>query len=421
MKKVLIITYYWPPSGGAGVQRWLKFAKYLPQFGWEPVVVTVDPSKAAYPAIDHSLEKEVPANLSVHRTTATDWFRLYAGDKSKIPSGGFATNRDDSLKGKFSRFIRGNFFIPDPRRGWNRHAYRKSCEIINNEGIEHVITTSPPHSTQLIGLKLKKRYPGIKWMADLRDPWTDIYYYNLFYPTFLARKIDRTYEKAVLENADIVTTIGPSLARHFESKLPGISKKIKVIYNGYDESDFESLQVKTPARFTISYTGTLSGSYSVDGFLEAMKKLIPEGNSIFLNFTGHISEELRTRFITEIGEGNLQFNPYADHTTVIKQMLASSLLLLVLARDPKNRSFLPGKLFEYIASGRPVLCLGPTDGDTADILDKGGFGKCFDYSDTKGIYDFITSLIKGKFTAGNTPPSDYSRKNLAESLAKLLE
>jgi glycosyltransferase involved in cell wall biosynthesis len=421
MKKVLIITYYWPPSGGAGVQRWLKFAKYLPQFGWDPVVVTVDPEYAAYPAIDHSLEKEIPGSLSVHRTRATDWFRFYAGDKAKVPSGGFATNRDDSLKGKLSRFIRGNFFIPDPRRGWNRHALKKACEIINNEGIKHVITTSPPHSTQLIGLKLKKRYPEIKWMADLRDPWTDIYYYDLFYPTFLSRKIDLAYEKAVLENADIVTTVGPTLAGHLGSKLTGMHGKIKVIHNGYDESDFENLTATVPEQFTISYTGTLSGSYPVDGFLNAIKKLIAEGSKISLIFTGHISEELRERFVSGIGAGNLEFNPYADHKTVVKQMLSSSLQLLVLAKDPQNRSFLPGKLFEYIASGRPVLCLGPVDGDTAEILEKGGFGRCFDYSDAEGIYDFITKLMKGNYTSANIPPASFSRKNLAEKIAKLLE
>ena len=156
MKKVLVVTYYWPPSGGAGVQRWLKFSKYLPETGWQPIILTTDPAYAVYPALDASLEKDVPEYIRVHRTTATDWFRFYRGDKSKVPSAGFATNKDDSLKGKISRFIRGNFFIPDPRKGWNRYAFKKACELIEQEGIKHIITTSPPHSTQLIGLKLKK-------------------------------------------------------------------------------------------------------------------------------------------------------------------------------------------------------------------------------------------------------------------------
>src|SRR5512133_158000 len=147
MNKVLIITYYWPPSGGAGVQRWLKFAKYLPENGWEPVILTVDPEYAAYPAIDNQLGKDLPESVQVHKTPATDWFRIYSSDKSRIPSAGFATGSDNKLKGKISRFIRGNLFIPDPRRGWNRYAFEKACELIEKEKITTIVTTSPPHST----------------------------------------------------------------------------------------------------------------------------------------------------------------------------------------------------------------------------------------------------------------------------------
>ena len=198
MNKVLIVTYYWPPSGGAGVQRWLKFAKYLPEFGWEPIILTVDPQFAAYPVTDYSLNEDVPAGLRIYSTPATDYFSIYRKDKSKIPTAGFANSMDDTLKGKFLRFIRGNFFLPDPRKGWNRYAFKKASDLIDSEGIKHVITTSPPHSTQLIGLKIKKKYPEIKWIADLRDPWTDIYYYKQFYPTLLSKRIDAGYEKRFL-------------------------------------------------------------------------------------------------------------------------------------------------------------------------------------------------------------------------------
>ena len=154
MHRVLIITYYWPPSSGAGVQRWLKFSKYLPSFGWEPVILTIDPDYAAYPAIDETLEKEISRETRIYKTPAIDYFRFYRKDKSKVPSAGFATSDDSGFRAKFMRFIRGNFFIPDPRGGWNRYAFRKACEIIESENIKHVITTSPPHSTQLIGMKL---------------------------------------------------------------------------------------------------------------------------------------------------------------------------------------------------------------------------------------------------------------------------
>jgi glycosyltransferase involved in cell wall biosynthesis len=199
-------------------------------------------------------------------------------------------------------------------------------------------------------------------MADLRDPWTDIYYYDLFYPSFISRKIDLGYEKAVLEHADIITTVGPSLGKYFESKVPGVAEKIKIVHNGYDESDFENLIASTPAKFTISYTGTISESYPVEGFIKAIVAVIEKGQKLSLKFTGHISDVLKERFISAIGNENLEFIPYSDHKTVVGQMLSSSMQLLVLARDPRNRSFLPGKLFEYIASGKPVLCLGPADG-----------------------------------------------------------
>jgi hypothetical protein len=147
MIRLLVITYYWPPAGGAGVQRWLKFSKYLSQSGWEPVILTVDPQFAAYPAFDASLAKDIHKNIEVHRTKATDWFRLYASDKSKVPAGGFAVNPDNSPKGKISRFIRGNFFIPDPRRGWNKFAFKKACELIETREISHIAYRTSPEET----------------------------------------------------------------------------------------------------------------------------------------------------------------------------------------------------------------------------------------------------------------------------------
>jgi len=421
MNRVLIITYYWPPSAGAGVQRWLKFSKYLSQYGWEPYILTIDPGYASYPAFDVSLERDIPESIKVFRTKATDWFRFYGNDKSKVPSAGFAKNRDDSFRGKILRFVRGNFFIPDPRRGWNRFAFRKASELIEKENIKHIITTSPPHSSQLIGLKLKKRYPEIKWMADLRDPWTEIYYYELLYPTFISRRIDLYYERSVLKNADVITTVGSTLGKYFESKVPGISDKVKIIHNGYDESDFENMTTSVPEKFTISYTGTISESYPVDGFIKALQAVIDGGNKILVKFTGLITDNQKEHFISAIGNDHLEFIPYSDHKTVVRQMLSSSLQLLVLASHPGNRSFLPGKLFEYIASGKPILCLGPVDGDAALILNNTGCGKCFDYDDNKGIADFIIKSTQKRGAEDRNPPTEFSRKNLAMKIALLLK
>jgi glycosyltransferase involved in cell wall biosynthesis len=420
MKKVLIITYYWPPGSGAGVQRWLKLSKYLPEFGWEPVILTVDPEYATYPVIDFSLECEVSPEIKVFKTRASDYFRFYNKDKSKVPSAGFARNNDKSPKGKFFRFIRGNFFIPDPRKGWNKFAFKKACRVIETEEIKHVITTSPPHSTQLIGLRIKKKYPDIKWISDLRDPWTDIYYYDLFYPTFISRKIDRKYEKSVLLNADIVTTVGYNLGKQYESKAKGIGGKIKIIHNGYDESDFENVDPIIPGRFTISYTGTISESYPIDGFVRALERVISEGNNILFRFTGLIAESQKKQITKKIDNKNLEFIEYADHSNAIFQMVSSSLLLLVIARHPGNRSFLSGKLFEYIASGKPVLCLGPIDGEAAHILNTSGYGKCFSYDDENGIAGFILSNLMQVSESRKARPVEFSRRYLAEQIATLL-
>jgi hypothetical protein len=200
-RKVLIITYYWPPSGGAGVQRWLKFAKYLPEFGVEPIVLTVDPKYASYPQRDESLEKDIHQKLKVYKTKTFEPLNLLSGilGKKNVPYGGFTNVNKKSFLQTILRFIRGNFFIPDARVGWNNYAYKKAKEIIEEYKIDTVITTSPPHSTQLIGLELKKKL-SITWIADFRDPWTDIYYYKDLLHTCLAKRLDKNKEQEVSNN-----------------------------------------------------------------------------------------------------------------------------------------------------------------------------------------------------------------------------
>jgi glycosyltransferase involved in cell wall biosynthesis len=420
MQKVLIITYYWPPGSGAGVQRWLKFSKYLPQFGWEPVILTVHPRYAAYPALDHSLIKEIPENLIVFKTRARDYFRVYHKDKSLIPSAGFAAGDKRGLISVITRFIRGNFFIPDPRRGWNRFAFRKASDIIGTYKIDHIVTTSPPHSTQLIGLKLKKRYPGIRWIADLRDPWTDIYYYEKFYPTFLSRSIDRAYEKSVLSSSDKIITVGKSLKELLSSKIPGIEKKIEVISNGYDEDDFEGLESSIPEILTISYIGTLSTVYPLNGFLEALRSLTEKGIRFRLKFTGVVSPEQRGLIISAVGGSNCEFIPFSSHSTALRNMLDTSALLLIIPDHASSRSIITGKLFEYLASRKPIICLGPANGDAAAILEETSHGKNFDYNDSEGISEYLQILASDPAIAEKVSHTIYSRENLTKKLIALL-
>ena len=420
MHKVLIVTYYWPPGSGAGVQRWLKFSKYLAKLGWKPVILTVDPDFAVYPAIDQSLNDEITPGLAVYKTRARNYFRLYKKDKSKIPSAGFAIDEETGFFSRFTRFVRGNLFIPDPRKGWNRHAFEKACEIIESQKIDRLITTSPPHSTQLIGLRIKKRYPEIRWIADLRDPWTDIYYYDKFYPTFFSRKIDCRYEKSVLKSADRIITVGNLLKELFSSKIPGIGEKISVISNGYDEEDFKGLNPSIPEIFTISYIGTLPDSYPLYGFLNALKLLRSSGRDFRLKFIGFVSPAQRDLIASALEKSEAEYIQYVDHRAAISYMLDSSALLLIIPDHVSSRSIITGKLFEYIAAGKPVICIGPADGDAANILEETGHGKTFNYGDSGGISDYLMLLSSNPGINEKVSPSIYSRENLVKRVIELL-
>ena len=420
MPKVLVITYYWPPGSGAGVQRWLKFARYMPSFGWEPVILTVDPRYAAYSAMDDSLTGDIPPGIRIIATKATNYFSIYRNNKSKIPSAGFARTDTNTFKSKLLRFIRGNFFIPDPRKGWNRYALREACRLIGQEGIKYVITTSPPHSTQLIGLKLKRKFPGIVWIADLRDPWTDIYYYDRFYHSGLALKIDLDYEQNVLLNADTIITVGKSLKELFSSKLEGIYDKIQVITNGYDDDDFRNIVPSEPGIFTISYIGTLSEDYPMESFLRSVRRLLDNEFRIRTRFVGIISDRQQNLILSALGNDTVEFIPYVSHKEAIRYMSDSSSLLLVIPLHRSNRSIVTGKLFEYLASRKPILCIGPPDGDAADIIYNSGSGRTIDYSDYELIEEYLRSLI----TSPEPFISDiveYSRKNLTQQLIYQLE
>lgn len=416
--KVLIVTYYWPPSGGAGVQRWLKFAKYLPSSGWIPVVLTVDPDYAAYPYRDDSLYGEIPIDVEVYRTKAVNYFALYSRDRTKIPHSGFASGAGKDRKSRLSRFIRGNFFIPDPRRGWNSYAFRKACELIRSQNITHIITTSPPHSTQLIGLRLKRRFPHIKWVADMRDPWTDIYYYDMFKPSLPARIVDSRMEKSVLSKADSIITVGQKLASLLAEKGENIAGKTRVLPNGFDEEDFEGIKPALPDIFTVTYVGTLSPSYPVKGFLQAIRELQAVGQPVNIRFVGTVSEPVRA--LLPEGEESIEFIPYCEHPAAIRHMMESSLLLLIIPDHPSNRSILTGKIFEYLATEKPILLLGPKDGDAAQLLEKCGYQGIFDYDDTDGIKSFILKVAEGKPVRRSGHHLEYSRRALSSKLGEML-
>lgn len=423
MKKVLIITYYWPPSGGAGVQRWLKFAKYLPEQGWQPVILTVDPKYASYPQRDESLSSEVGPDCMVYTTKSFELYNLYKliSRKKEVPYGGFANETKESLFQKVSKFLRGNFLLPDPRKGWNKYALKKAVELIKEYKIDTVITTSPPHSTQLIGLALRKRF-NIRWIADLRDPWTDIYYYNQFKHTAIARKIDRNYERQVVENADLLISVSEDVKRIFADKsAQPIAEKTVVIPNGFDSEDFRVGELPQEKKKVITYTGTISEAYDVDSLLAALLQLSKEwAEKLLIRFVGKVPSTIASRF-RETGF-EVELVGYVDHPKSIEYLFRSDLLLLVIPKVANNRGILTGKFFEYLASQKPVLAIGPVDGDLAQIIAETECGEIFDYADSNGINQFIIQkLMQKKIVVDSEKTNKYSRKELTRKLVSCLE
>ncbi|HCY43289.1 MAG TPA: hypothetical protein DHV48_18455 [Prolixibacteraceae bacterium] len=423
MKKVLIITYYWPPSGGAGVQRWLKFAKYLPEFGWQPVILTVDREYASYPQRDESLVGEVNPECLVYTTKSFELYNLYKliSGKKEVPYGGFANESKEGMFQKVSKFMRGNFLLPDPRKGWNKYALKKAEELIRQYNIDTVVTTSPPHSTQLIGLKLKQKF-NIRWIADLRDPWTDIYYYNQFSHTALARKVDRNYERKVVENADLLITVSEDVKRIFaeKSKLQ-IAAKTVVIPNGFDEDDFRISNLPAETKKIITYTGTISEAYDVDAFLEALVRLDTSLKSnLMIRFVGKVPPAVEQRFRDTGLE--VELVGYVDHPKSIEYLFRSDLLLLVIPKVKNNKGILTGKFFEYLASQKPVLAIGPIDGDLAKIIQETQCGQLFDYADSDGMRRFLDEKLNNAGAPINSEcANQYSRKALTRKISQILE
>lgn len=428
-KKILIIVYYWPPSGGSGVQRWVKLAKYLVEQGIQVHVLTVDEKKASYLQFDQSLLEEVHPSINVTRTSSFEIINIFARifGKKKVPTAGFYNLDKKSIIHNLGLIIRSNFFIPDPRRGWNRFAYSAARKIIAKEGITKVITSSPPHSSQLIGLKLKKKL-GIEWTADLRDPWTDIFYYPLLKHSFLSRKVDRHYEKKVLLEADHILTVSRNLKGIFLSKDKRMDpSKIHIIPNGYDESDFKDVRSNLPGKeFVVGYAGTMSDQYAPWGFLRAFRELVRQSDGkARLEITGTIAPNI-TSYIEELGIlESISIIAPVPHKAIPGILVSKSALLLVIPKVNHAELILTGKLFEYLASRRPVILIGPANGDAAAILGECDSGASFGWEDEAGIAKHLNQLKEQHDRGALALPANfnlekYSRKNQALEIGNIL-
>jgi glycosyltransferase involved in cell wall biosynthesis len=425
MLRVLVITYYWPPAGGAGVQRWLKLCKYLPENGVLPTVITVEPEKATYPQRDESMLGEVHPDIEVIRTNSFEplqWYARLAG-KDKVPYGGFANVSNRGVGSKVSRFIRGNFFIPDARKGWNKYAFHAAKKVISEKGIDVVITTGPPHSTHLVGLRLKKEL-GIKWVADFRDPWTGIYYNDLLLRTDYAEKTDARLEKEVLDRANVVVAncmSNADLLRLRKGKAP-----IEVIENGYDAEDFEGIERQETDTFNIVYTGTMAASYNPGVFIDGLKKLKARSDKKFCwHIAGSIDNEIKTQIELAGLMENCRFYGYLPHSEVVRLMVNAD-LLLNLFPETKNDRGIPGKLFEYLGARRQILNIGPKDGDAARIIAKCESGETFAREDKTRLQRFLTEQLEQwqvnqPGVKGNDFVADYTRRKLTSSFSALIK
>lgn len=382
----------------------------------------LDPEKAEYPIKDHTLEQDVRAGQIVYRTDCSGIYEYYKKltKAQSAPYSGFVNEGTPSLKQKIARFIRGNFFLPDARRGWNKHAYHQAIQIIQEEKIDAVITTV--RLCQPTGRAKTKKAVSICMDCCFRDPWTDIYYYNKMYPTPIAKAIDRKYERNVLLDADQVITVSDYIKKQLAAKSPAIqASKIKVIANGFDAEDFD-LTIPKEDIFTITYTGTLAADYTIDSFIHSVKRLSTSGK-LKLRFVGKVDQGIAQKLSEQLGDF-VEIHSFVAHANAIKYMKSSSVLLLIIPNIEGSKGNLTGKLFEYIGSRTPILCLGPTDGDAAAIIQVCKAGKTFEYDDEEGMFQFLTSLLNNFDPQSpikeNNVVNRYSRKSLTQSLTQIL-
>ena len=426
--RVLLITYYWPPAGGGGVYRWLKFSKYLPEFGVQPVVYT--PQDPDFPVIDESLAAEISPEIEIWQHPIWEpygYYRQFVGMKrdKKIYSGFITENEKETLRQKVSVFIRGNFFIPDARKFWIRPSIKYLTERLQSDPVDVIITTGPPHSMHRIGLGLK-RVLGIPWIADFRDPWTGIDFYDQLHLTPIADRKHHRMEREVLQEADAVVTVSPQWKLDLE-KLGG--RSVNVITNGYDEADFGSAPPLTQ-KFTLTHLGSVNADRNVPVLWETLDQFLGSEPEFASHFELHLVGPIDQRIQSSIDQlpvlsKHYRIDPWMDHPDAIRTMQASQVLLLLLNNTPNKYGILPGKLFEYLGAGRPVLCIGPTQGDADYILHECHAGQVIDYQDSAGMLAYLREKFS-EFIAGkvNAIPREqiwkFARKQLASDYCDLI-
>jgi glycosyltransferase involved in cell wall biosynthesis len=428
MKKVLILTYYWPPGGGAGVQRWLKFVKYLGEFGWEPIVYTAE--NGEMPVIDPSLEKDIPKNTAILKTKIWEPYSLYKtfiGRKKedKINASFLSENKKPSVMEKISVWIRGNFFIPDARKFWIKPSIKYLSEYIEKNHIDAVISSGPPHSMHLIALGLKKNFPAIKWVADFRDPWTEIDFYEELMLSKASDKKHKDLEMQVLSKADKIVSIGKGMSESFKKKYRKQPEKFMVIPNGFDEEDVYKGPLEKDKKFSIAHIGTLVKSRNPEVLWKVLGQLVNENENfkkdLEIKLVGKVDYFVKERIADHQLESFVRKIDYLPHNEVIKEQQKTKVLLLLVNQTRNAKAIVTGKIFEYLAAKVPILAIGPTDGDLAEILKETQSGLISDFNNEKKLKENILALYNGQSVEFKvTAINKFSRKELTKEFTGLL-
>jgi len=423
-EKVLIITYYWPPAGGPGVQRWLKFVKYLPDFDVVPYVYV--PENPSYPIQDAGLLREVSEQAIVIKKKIREpyqWAALFSKKSTqKISSGIIPAARKQSVLQKFLLWVRGNIFIPDARFLWVKPSVHFLKKYIEKEGITTIITSGPPHSLHLIGQQLRASMQ-VKWIADFRDPWTTIGYHKALKLSRYAAKIHRDLERQVLQSADHILVTSPTTKEEFSALT---SRPISVITNGYDTEEVPPQTLDTS--FTLAHIGSFLSDRNPTILWEVLAELVHENPQFATDFSlkliGKISEEVLQSISHHKLDAYVNNLGYVAHDEAVAHQRKSQVLLLIEIDSPDTRSIIPGKLFEYMVSGRPIVALGPKGSDFAEIVQSTNTGTFFTYTEKVALKQKISELY-AQYQAGRlqTHPvglQRYSRKQLTQALVQLI-
>ncbi|WP_293870956.1 glycosyltransferase family 4 protein [Flavobacterium sp.] len=423
-KKLLIITYYWPPAGGPGVQRWLKFVKYLPDFNVQPIVYI--PKNPTYPIIDEGLQSEVSKKAVIIKNKIFEPYgfaSMFSKNKTKKISSGIIPNqKKQSFLEKTLLWVRGNLFIPDARFLWVKPSVKYLKKYIEENHIDTIITSGPPHSLHLIGLELKKDL-NIKWLADFRDPWTTIGYHKALKLSLYAEKKHKALEAAVLNSADTIIVTSRTTKTEFQAIT---SKPIEVITNGYDIEKIDKQPLDE--KLTLAHIGSFLSERNPKILWQALQELVTENadfkNDFRLKLIGATSQEVLDTISEFKLNDYVQNLGYISHQEAVKHQRKSQVLLLIEINSEETKSIIPGKLFEYMISERPIIAIGPKDSDFAEIITATNTGVFFTYNEKEKLKALLLKYYQ-EYKNQNLKVhavglQQYSRKSLTAHLAKLI-